>query len=537
MLSAIAIILTLGVSNFVFASNPAQDPDSNGQYTISVADDDTHSYKVFQVLTGTLVPGENTLGNAAWGADAISNPGTVSDFVTDITAAGLSEADIAAKVTAKTNTSSDGQGTVSKGHSLPVDPGYYVLVDVTTNLAAGDSLSLNVVRVFNNIQITPKKTTVESHKDVKDINDSTDSAASDWQKVADHDQGDVIEYRIYAKLPTDHYDDYKKYPLNFVDTMSKGLTLVDNSTKLYVTSDLSNLGTEKDNAPTPADVSAIDDYKGQLTGAYDGGKVWKWSIVDVKAIGATAGQYVVITYQATLNDNALIGAAGNPNTMYVEYANNPNVDNPTPEGKTTPEANIVFTYRVDVDKIKGEDYSLLQGAGFTLYKQYNTEQSDKGNNAAADLGKTSEYWYAVGSEQYSNGTLNQFSWLRVDDGNYILKETHTPTGYNTVADIPFTITVNHSTTDTSALTTELSVSGEGFQASTTGGTLTFKKTETITHDKTVVSGSVATAVVNEKGTQLPSTGGSGTTMIYIIGVILLAGAGILLVTRRRMKAE
>jgi fimbrial isopeptide formation D2 family protein/LPXTG-motif cell wall-anchored protein len=323
--------------------------------------------------------------------------------------------------------------------------------------------------------------------------------------------------------------------------MSKGLTLDTSSVNLYVTSDLDNLGTAK-TAPTATDVSAEDDYKGLLTGKYADGKVWKWSIADVKAaaVGATAGQYVVITYSATLNDDAIIGKAGNPNVMYVEYANNPNVDNPQPEGETTPEVNIVFTYQVVVDKVKGTDLTSLTGAGFTLYKQYAAAQTDKGANAAESLGKTNEYWYAVGQEQYSNGTLVTFNWQRIDDGNYILKETHTPTGYNTIADIPFTVTVTHSTTDTKDLTNEISVTGSGFQATTAGETLTFTKTidsTQFTHTIEAASGTVAAAVENNQGAELPSTGGVGTTMFYIIGAILVLGAGILLVSKRRMSAN
>ena len=78
---AVMVALTMGIatSSMAFAADG---------HSISVAENDTHTYKVFQVLTGTLAEeGSQQLGNPAWGADAIENPGNVNDFIESITAA------------------------------------------------------------------------------------------------------------------------------------------------------------------------------------------------------------------------------------------------------------------------------------------------------------------------------------------------------------------------------------------------------------------------------------------------------------------
>ena len=130
-------------------------------HSISVADTDTHEYKVFQVLTGTLAAeGSQELGNPAWGDDATDEAKAtdVNAFITEITASGKSKQDIAQAVAARVDTSAAGQGTVKKGQDLTdLATGYYVLVDVTTLQEYGDpkkidTKALNVVRVVNDIE-------------------------------------------------------------------------------------------------------------------------------------------------------------------------------------------------------------------------------------------------------------------------------------------------------------------------------------------------------------------------------------------------
>lgn len=140
--------------------------------------------------------------------------------------------------------------------------------------------------------------------------------------------------------------------------------------------------------------------------------------------------------------------------------------------------------------------------GFTLYKKVNGE------------------WTTV--KTISAGDTTTFTFSGLDDGDYKLSETTTPNGYNTISDVEFTVTADHDIeSDSPALN---SLSGV-----VTTGELTF--TPSITDD------SLTTDVVNKKGSVLPSTGGMGTTILYVVGTVLVLAAGILLVTKKRMDAK
>ena len=106
------------------------------------------------------------------------------------------------------------------------------------------------------------------------------------------------------------------------------------------------------------------------------------------------------------------------------------------------------------------------------------------------------------------------SYKRIDDGKYKLVETHTPAGYNTAAAKLFEITAKHEVNAADPKLTELKID------STDGDTTT---------------GVVATTIVNQKGSNLPSTGGMGTVMLYVAGVavFVLAGATLVMALRRR----
>ena len=148
MALAIAMVMVLSMSMAVFADVPtsqtiADDSAANaqGKYTISVATTDTHTYKVYQILTGTLIAGESKLGNPAWGSDAAATTTyeTVNDFITAITATGLSNQQVNAIAESVLKSSASGVGTVSASATLDVVPGYYLIKDTTATLADGDA--------------------------------------------------------------------------------------------------------------------------------------------------------------------------------------------------------------------------------------------------------------------------------------------------------------------------------------------------------------------------------------------------------------
>ena len=222
----------------------------------------------------------------------------------------------------------------------------------------------------------------------------------------------------------------------------------------------------------------------------------------MKSLGAGNNSVITVEYTATLNNNAVLGSAGNPNEVYLEYSNNPNKseegDNET--GTTPKDVVIVFTYKTIVNKVD-EKGDALTGAEFTLEK-YN---------------KKTDKWEAITVVKNDEGTTFTFSGL--DDGNYRLTETKTPAGYNTIKPIEFTITAEHDVlSDNPALTS--------LNGNVTTGEITFTSN--------VTDGSLSTDVVNKAGSTLPETGGMGTTIFYILGGLLVLFAVVFLVAKKRM---
>lgn len=223
-------------------------------------------------------------------------------------------------------------------------------------------------------------------------------------------------------------------------------------------------------------------------------------------MGVNKDSKVVVTYKAKLDDNAVVGSEGNPNTVYLKYANNPyqNGDGTNDTGKTPTDKNIVFTYKVLADKVD-ENGNALKGAKFELFKQ--NEDST---------------WKSLGEQAGTGTDENKFAWSGLDDGIYKLVENKVPDGYNKLDDQIFTVTGTHDSESDDPKLTDLT-------GNVTTGTITF--------DKNVTNGSLSTKVENRSGSLLPSTGGIGTTIFYVVGVVLMLGAGVLLITKRRMSAK
>ena len=220
---------------------------------------------------------------------------------------------------------------------------------------------------------------------------------------------------------------------------------------------------------------------------------------------------ITVEYESTLNVKANLGNQGNVNKANLEFSNNPNQEQGgTPETGETPWDNvIVFTYQVVVNKYANsvEEANKLAGAEFTLEKVL----KDGTKNTIAVV-------------KSDDGT--SFTFKGLDDGDYILTETTTPDGYNTIEPITFTVTAEHTITWDGTNRTAVLTSLSGNAAS---GVITFTAA--------VNDGSLSTDVVNNSGTQLPSTGGIGTTIFYVLGSVLVLAAVVLLVTKKRMSTN
>lgn len=454
-------------------------------YTIT-APDNGHTYEVYQIFTGSYA--EGILSNVKWGQNGTGTEGEAvsSEIITELTGTTGSDTAKLAVISKYVNLESNEFGTVAAGGTLNVPGGYYLIKDVDGALEGKeDAYTHFIVEVAGNVTITPKADVPEFEKKVEDTNDTT-GVTSDWQDSADYDIGDKVPFQLKGTV-ADNYDDYKVYQFIFHDQESDGLTFDESSVKVYVDGNEITTGFRVESPAVDGDTFDV---------IFD----------DLKAISSVHnGSVITVEYESTLNENAVIGSAGNPNTANLEFSNNPNDEQGGETGETPDDTVIVFTFKTIINKVDGENKPLT-GAEFTLEKKIKDDTAEGGFR-----------WEAVQVVKNDAGTAFTFSGL--DDGDYRLTETVTPAGYNTIDPIEFTITAEHEVlSDNPALT---SLNGNA-------------ATGEITFTSSIPDGSLSADIVNQSGATLPETGGIGTTIFYLVGGLLVVGAGILLITRKRM---
>lgn len=477
----LALVMALAMSTTVFAEE-----GETTTYNIT-APNTSHTYEIYQIFTGEYSDGK--LNDVHWGANGTTTSGVVdSSVLQEIKAAGT-ESEILTVVKKYVDLNSEPVETVTNGSSYAAVPGYYLIKDKDNSVSGQDAYTLYLVKVVNaDVTITPKTGIPTVEKKVKDTNDSVAGSTTGWQDSADYDIGDTIPYQLTATMgDLNHFDHYY---VEFVDTMTNLTYTGITSVKVGDTT----LNADQYSVNWNADTKTLN-----------------VTILDVKAYGAATGTKVVVEYTATLDSTAVLGSTGNPNEVCLKFTNNPNntgdgTSKPTETGETPKDKNIVFTYKVTANKVT-TDNKALEGAAFELLKK------DATTGKYESLGVVGATKNEEGNYDIKKNTTS-FSWTGIDDGEYKLVEVVTPTGYNAIDPIEFTVSAEHDVTaDNPALT------------SLTGGNLFTGEVST---------GALSANIVNRTGTELPSTGGMGTTIFYIVGAILVLGAGILLITRRRM---
>lgn len=401
---------------------------------------------------------------------------------------------------------------VGHGGAITIpEPGYYLIVD-TINFNDGDSYhaynSFLLVNDTNqgeyNVKINHKvvKPTVE--KKVYDNFDNQDGTSTgDFGSSADHAINEKFQFQLIAKLPAGRdegraYDYYDKYTVCFNDTLSAGITF-DNLDKV----EIANVD--------GGDSKEITDYT-LVKDLHEAGlpSSIKLSIDNVKTAGLDLndGATITVTYTAHLNEKAAVntegGSTSNINKVYLTYSNNPKDESSVGQ---TPESKVcVYTYQLNNTKYRDDDTTgnELAGAGFRLYsdKDCTEEQEIKLKKNTTD-GTYSPYFGADAGDEMFSDEHGQFNVKGLDAGTYYLRETKTPDGYSACADKKIVISATH---------TEYNVNLSG---------------ESNLNNK----------IINKKagGITLPSTGGIGTTLFYVVGGGLMVAAIVLLVTKKRME--
>ena len=457
--------------------------------TITAPDGSTRTYEVYQIFVGDLDPESKVLSNVKWGKNGTGTEGELVDEATldALTSVnGKSDTEKMAAIENYVKLTSEKFGEVKDGTPLTVPNGYYLIKDVgPVNAAAGEAYGRYVVKIVGDTTITPKVSKVTFEKKVKDTNDTTGDTSL-WQDSADYDIGDSVPFQLTGTVADDFKQYTSAYYFAFHDKMDESLDFEQNSVEVYVGSTLITDHYTLNYTPHTFDL-VFDDLR--------------------NVAGVNAGSTITVKFTAKLNENAVLGKQGNVNEAQLEYSNNPYSEQ---RGTTNWDSVIVFTYQVVVNKYANEAVAGKEKAG-----------------AAFKLEKlVGETWTLV-KEFQADETTTTFTFKGLDDGKYRLTETVTPSGFNTIDPIEFTVTADHKVTwEGEARTTILtSLNGEPTEA----GLIEFTPN--------VESGTLSTDVINKSGSTLPETGGMGTTLFYVLGGVLVLAAVVLLVTKKRMRSE
>lgn len=365
--------------------------------------------------------------------------------------------------------------------------GYYVVspqAGSTSNTRHTDAMLVNVTATTKNINLKSEYPTVDKTIDTDKKGDSAQI-------------GSKVNFQLESKVPDT--SEYTNYVFKIVDALSAGL-------------DFNNDVTVKVGDAT---LTATTDYSVTTKG--------KTVTIDlsnyVKTDNASkAGKGILVTYSATLNENAFVGTpdqnnSGNLNSAKVQYSNGPSEEN---IGESTPSETHSYTFNFNLKKIykEGDTENALAGAKFQLL------DSDK---TAISLVKKSDNVYrpavtgdgdadkVTDVETPTNGII-EFTGLKA--GTYYLKETFAPKGYNKLSD-PVEVTIKATINKTTGALESWTVNGS---APTTSVTVPVVKIE------------------NKKGALLPDTGGMGTVLFTVFGVLIVAlGAGWYVKSNRKSR--
>ena len=493
LLAAFALVLAMAV--------PAWADEAT--YTITI-NKSVGTYEAYQIFKGDLAG--NVLSNIEWGTGVTEAGKAAFGRVTAAEVAKTLDNETAAKAFAtKISKYLDKDKVAGEGTTEISDlsAGYYLIKNKSVN-DGSEAYTDFILRVVKNVEITPKGQKPTLKKQIKH-NDG------EWGVVGDNQIGDTVEFRTITTVPIT--TGYTEYVYAICDDMSVGLT--------------SNV------TATSGITIKIDDGeelgRDYYTVTVDSTNANKFSVkVDIlKAIKEgkiKEGDKLYTYYSGVLNEDATVYDGGNQqNTAFLLYSNNPH-DNKS-SGKTPYETVYDWTFKMNVQKVDGADKEKeLKDAKFVLSKKGTADLGTIDENGTpAETGNLIKLVYDSENKTYRVATASDANATYVmtagnitikglDDAvDYYLYETKAPAGYNRLTE-PVKFRINATYNETGDECTAVS---------------------TKVGDAEARSG-LKVSVENNAGTILPSTGGMGTTVFYVVGGGLMAVAVVLLVTKKRM---
>ena len=535
-------------------------------FAAEVVNETGHTYAAYQVFKGTqqesVEEGDGSitaLGDIDWGSGV--NGVELLDALKTLTVGGAtpfagceSAAAVAAVLDGQTDYTSDiakafanaadkNRTQVStpipadKNATVDLEDGYYLFVDTQTAPDGVDAYNPALLQVTGQTITIKQKYSVPEVE--KKVSDTEDGGLGD---AVDAGIGDSVYFTLTGTLPM-NLEDYDSYKYIFHDTLSDGLQY-NGDVKVY----LAAKGT--DGEPDLAGKTEIAE-SGYTVAAGDAaaeGDTLTVTFADLKGVGGvTADSIIIVEYSATLTEAAAIGKPGNTNTVKLEYSNNPNTDSsgdPSDGTGETPEDTVyVFTYELDGTKVDGQTPNkTLKDAQFVLYRGKDGADPTYADGIPTNVeyalvaggkltGWTDDRGTAIGTEEVkgpgivASGENGLFVISGLDAGTYYLEEVKAPAGYNLLKD-PVKLTIDAEISGGDAETKQPPTIGRL-------DLITEGKDGPITTEGNEDNGTVSLEVQNNMGALLPSTGGMGTTLFYIVGAALVLAAGVLFMMKRR----
>ena len=516
-------------------------------YTITItkpAGDIDRTYEAYQIFKGNL--SGDTLSDIEWGTGI--NGAAFLDVLDDNEPyTTCKDAKAVAEKLATFKEDSDGavafatlagkflttvKATSSAGQITNLAAGYYLLKDVTPGTPGTDAaLSRNILKVVKDVEVSPKAD--HPTVDKKIGTDITTGVAANEATI-----GDKVPFVIASKVP--QMQGYTKYFFVLNDSMSAGLTYnKDVAIKIGTTT----LGTDA--------YDVVYDDKANTM------KIVIKNFIKYKD---KVGKDIVVTYSATLNEKAdLTQTGGNKNTVKLTYSNNPNVDyegdnepkGTDPVGVTPEHVTVTYSTQLQLTKVDGANKEVMKGVVFQItgtsiktavsnseyFKQdaageyYQLKDGTFTKDAPpteTDSRYVSNLKYAKVTDTTEQTNMQKVTASGTTDANglitfkglgagtYYITELKTLGGYNLLT-APITVEITATPGTTSCTWT----------AKVNGNDATFDTKENM----------VKLTVENNKGSDLPITGGIGTTIFYVIGGLLVCGAVVMAITKKKLSVE
>ena len=543
-----------------------------------------HTFEAYQVFAGDYSTENDTehLSNVTWGTgvdgdallaalksdvtigNAFADCATAADVATVLESYGGDSASIDAFAAVVeehlTTTHTDSGAPTGTAPNLVytisgLDDGYYFVKDQDDSLAGQESNAYTkfMLRVLGDETVDAKADFPPLDKKIDAATDTDTENGDDPVSSNNAAIGDKVPYILTSKVP--EMDGYDTYYFIVNDTLSKGLTFNDDVV-IKIGNDTLTKGT---------------DYTVTTTGGEGQQTNVRIVFKDFIQYKDQAGDAITITYSATLNENAVIGAVdGNPNKAQLIYSNDPNYDydgdepsGDEPTGKT-PEVTVrTYVTGIRIAKVGEDGQTALTGAKFkiegtrlntvlvsgTRYVQDNDSgtyyqlkpTTANGEYTYTDKAPTDQtkdaYVDPTGAKKFRLETFTDSPITKAEDvsyegwvdasgvlvfkglgaGEYTITELVAPNGYNLLAS-PITVNID-------------------WQAPATGSNDCTWSTRTEGASYDASDGMIHITIENQAGATLPSTGGIGTTVFYVTGGVLVVGALIAYTVKRRMAAQ